>query len=97
MSRLEYKKRVFSIQESYESIRRYSYDSGPPSGFARQAMIEFARHEASAWFIENRIAVSVETYQDAMTMSYRADLIAHMTPVQVDAWEKQEFIRKLST
>lgn len=69
-----------------------------PPGFARECMLEFVKygdHRAN-WFIENGIAISVDTYLTHDTYQYRADFIAHMTPEQVDAWEKFEFMNKLA-
>lgn len=109
---LSYRKRVFSITRDIHEVQqqlRYTtyYGSATkpyedrhtvPPGFARECMLEFVKygdHRAN-WFIENGIAVSVETCIDPASYQYRADFIAHMTPEEVDAWEKFEFINKLS-
>lgn len=109
---LSYRRRVFSITRDIHEVQQqlryptyYSSATKPyeasltvPPGFARECMLEFVKygdHRAN-WFIENGIAVSVETCIDPASYRYRADFIAHMTPEEVDAWEKFEFINKLS-
>lgn len=90
---LRYQTYYSSATKPYET----RYTEIPP-GFARECMLEFIKygdHRAN-WFIEKGIAVSVDTYVIADTYMYRADFIAHMTPEQVDAWEKFEFMNKLA-
>ena len=84
-----------SATKPYETETRYTEI---PPGFARECMLEFVNYGdyRANWFIEKGSAVSVDTYVVMDTYEYRADFIAHMTPEQVDAWEKFEFMNKLA-
>jgi len=106
---LMYRCRVYSIARDIHEVQRmlhqrtyyesnkesYSNKFEIPPGFARECMFEFVKYDGG-WFIDNGIAVSVETFIDQGAYQYRAELIAHMTPEQKDMWEKHEFMRKLA-
>lgn len=100
---LSYRIKVYSrALDVHSTTMRYSlYETHadkhlPPPGFARDSMLEFIHTRGGEWFIENGIAVSVETYVDPVAYQYNADLIAYMTPEQKHEWEKHEFLRRLS-
>lgn len=101
---LEYRYRVYSISRDINEFNRYTHSTArthtyiedKPPGFARECMMEFMRYNRAEWFVENGIAISVETYVDSKTFQYRADLIAHMTYEQREEYREKEIIDKLS-
>ena len=98
---LEYRYRVYSIARDIVEFNRYTHPVARthldiPPGFARECMMEFVRYDRAAWFVENSIAISVETYLDPNLYQYRADLIAHMTYEQREEYREKEIIDKLS-
>lgn len=98
---LEYRYRVYTISRDINDFAQYTgyshgrYQDSVPAGFARECMIEFLKYDKSSWFIENGVAINVETYVDAATYQYRAVLVAHMTYEQREQWREIEIIDKL--
>lgn len=91
-----YKQRVYSRR--YDKHSTYMFRDpkyGNEQFNPRNLLIEFLQFPEVEWFLEQGIALSVETFEVMETMEMQADLIAHFTGEQYFAWREQKIIDKL--
>lgn len=59
-------------------------------------LLEFIREPVVNWLVERGIGVSIERYEDPVTMTLRADLFAQFTATQLEEWREYNIIDKLT-
>lgn len=62
----------------------------------RNLLLEFIHVEGVEWFVEQGIALSVETFKVIETMEIQAELYATFTAEQLDMWRERKIIDKLT-
>lgn len=91
-----YKQRVYSRRYNMHDPYMFRDPEYANVQFSpRNLLMEFIQFPEVGWFIEQGIALSVETFKVMETMEMQADLIATFTAEQHDAWREQKIIDKL--
>ena len=91
-----FKQRVYSRRYSLQDLYMYRDRGIADTKFSsRNLLMEFIQFPEVEWFLEQGVPLSVETFEVIETMEMQADLIAHFTGEQYDAWREQKIIDKL--